>query len=277
MTSYEDFRVLPLKYRPDSLAAHSLFFKAHSVRVEEPLKPTDRTLFCANVPPWVSKEALNKLFLKSGPLEAVYLEHSPSVGPPPSPPQDRVTFPPTHPDSDPYRLANGFRFAYVVFQKQSGLRHALNKLSLEQPVIVTQLDPNITMGYKRWAKEYNEKLSVNEEELKKNINAYMKEYDETVAEEKKANDALLEPDEDGWITVTKTSKKKPSKATKADSLSEKKDKKIRKKKKKLVLQNFYSHQIKEEKLSRIKELRNKFEEDKQKIAKMKADRKFRPF
>jgi len=35
--------------------------------------------------------------------------------------------------------------------------------------------------------------------------------------------------------------------------------------------------MKDEKLSRIQELRKKFEEDKQKITKMKMERKFRPF
>merc|ERR1712106_1166772 len=161
--------------------------------------------------------------------------------------------------------------------RQQGLRNAMNKMPVEQPQIVTLLDTSIAMGYRRWAKEYNDKLSVTEDALKEKIDSYMKDYDESVAEEKRANDALLEPDEDGWVTVSKTAKKKHSKATKADADDPKKDKKNRKKKKKLVLQNFYSHQIKEDKLSRIKELRNKFEEDKQKIAKMKADRKFRPF
>ncbi len=55
-------------------------------------------------------------------------------------------------------------------------------------------------------------------------------------------------------------------------------KKNRKKKKKTTqLKNFYSFQVKEDKMTHIKELRRKFEEDKLKIAKMKAERKFRPF
>ena len=44
-----------------------------------------------------------------------------------------------------------------------------------------------------------------------------------------------------------------------------------------MIRGFYSHQIKEDKMNNIRALREKFEEDKQKIAKMKQERKFRPF
>ena len=71
---------------------------------------------------------------------------------------------------------------------------------------------------------------------------------------------------------------KGGKATKVEEGAEVRGKKNRKKKKKqTVLKNFYAHQMKDEKIHHIQDLRKKFEEDKQKIAKMKADRKFRPF
>merc|ERR1712034_42933 len=132
-------------------------------------------------------------------------------------------------------------------------------------------------GLRRWAEEYNQTMCVEQDTVKENIEQFMLSYDQQVAKDKKANDELEEPDEDGWVTVTRNVKKPPAKPEQEVSEKEKaKGKKIRKKKKKLVLQNFYSHQIKEDKLSRIQDLRNKFEEDKQKIAKMKSERKFRP-
>ena len=91
------------------------------------------------------------------------------------------------------------------------------------------------------------------------------------------NEEFEEPDEDGWITVAKVDKKKPVKPTDSKLSEKMKGKKNRRNKKKLELQNFYSHQVKEEKVNKIQMLRKKFEEDKLKIAKMKADRKFRPF
>ncbi len=50
-----------------------------------------------------------------------------------------------------------------------------------------------------------------------------------------------------------------------------------KKKKGKELQHFYSHQLKDDKIAKIRELREKFEQDKLKISQMKAERKFRPF
>ena len=41
--------------------------------------------------------------------------------------------------------------------------------------------------------------------------------------------------------------------------------------------NFYRFQIREEKVKKLDVLRKKFEEDKEKIAAMKAQRKFKPF
>ena len=58
----DGFQVLKIKFKEDSAHAHQIFFKPHSVRVLEPTKPTDRTLFCANIPPWLDKEPLKRIF-----------------------------------------------------------------------------------------------------------------------------------------------------------------------------------------------------------------------
>merc|ERR1712183_1086800 len=120
--------------------------------------------------------------------------------------------------------------------------------------------------------EYNEQCR-SEDVVKESIETFMVEFD------RKAEDEMGEPDEDGWVTVTRHDKKKPAaaKVSKEQESERGRGKKNRRKKKKLVLQNFYSHQVKEEKMDRIQELKKKFEEDKQKIAKMKSERKFRPF
>merc|ERR1712012_1334290 len=105
------------------------------------------------------------------------------------------------------------------------------------------------------------------------IDTFMKDYDKNVADMKQKNEELEEPDGDGWVTVTKkidTKKSKPSSDVSKKDTS-------KRKKKKLELVNFYSHQIKEEKINKIQLLRKKFEQDKQKIAQMKTERKFRPF
>ena len=43
------------------------------------------------------------------------------------------------------------------------------------------------------------------------------------------------------------------------------------------LKNFYTFQIKEQKIEKLELLRKKFEEDKERVAEMKAKRQFKPF
>jgi ribosomal RNA-processing protein 7 len=50
--------------------------------------------------------------------------------------------------------------------------------------------------------EYNSNI-VNPVELQKEIDEYMAEYDKKVAEEEARLKAASQPDEDGWVTVTK--------------------------------------------------------------------------
>ena len=65
---YEGFKILPVKFTAESRCPHHLFFKPHSVKASEPTKPPERTLFCANVPPWMTAEALRRLFQNNGPI-----------------------------------------------------------------------------------------------------------------------------------------------------------------------------------------------------------------
>lgn len=51
----------------------------------------------------------------------------------------------------------------------------------------------------------------------------------------------------------------------------------KKKKKDTELKNFYRFQVREEKMKQLGQLRKKFEEDKKKVERMKATRKFNPF
>ena len=87
-------------------------------------------------------------------------------------------------------------------------------------------------------------------------------------------------DDEGWVTVTRhTSKKgKPlgNLSVKGQAKIKAKDAKRRHKKE---LLNFYKFQTREKKLDRLNELKERFEADKLKQAKMKQDRqerKFRP-
>ena len=83
-------------------------------------------------------------------------------------------------------------------------------------------------------------------------------------------------DEEGWITVRYKGKHSLNKE-KAERVKEK----LKQMKKKRIESNVsavyqYRMRSKEEKFARLRELRAKFEEDKHRLAQMKAGRKFRP-
>ncbi|CBY43038.1 unnamed protein product [Oikopleura dioica] len=77
--------------------------------------------------------------------------------------------------------------------------------------------------------------------------------------------------DDGWQVA---GKKKFVRLTEAEQNEMKK--KVAKKRKRDQQLNFYSFQIRESKKNKIVEMRKKFEEDKQKINRMKQERKFKP-
>lgn len=82
-------------------------------------------------------------------------------------------------------------------------------------------------------------------------------------------------DEDGFTLVQYGTSKKRKNPTKQDIEEQEKAKASNKKK--TVVLDFYRHQARENKREEIADLRLKFEEDKKKVEKMKAQRKFNPF
>lgn len=96
---------------------------------------------------------------------------------------------------------------------------------------------------------------------------------ETAEEQRRA--ALREggTDEDGFTLVTY---KKKTRAREDDGGLAGLPKRRRKKKKNTELGNFYRHEIREAKREQLAKLREQFEADKARVAKMKESRKFRP-
>ena len=131
--------------------------KEHNVRVLEPSKPPDRTLFCANIPPWLDVQAIKRIFSASGPIENIYFEFEPSVGAPTTPPASNQFFPSP---SDPYTTGRGFKFAYIVYERASGARNALNNLKSDQVHVVSSKERPIQTGLKKWISQYNSQAGI---------------------------------------------------------------------------------------------------------------------
>ena len=106
------------------------------------------------------------------------------------------------------------------------------------------------------------------EETDKFIAAFETREEQTrLARERKQN----EVDADGFIMV---SRKRQVRSAVMEANEKKQNKK---RKKNRELKNFYQWQVREAKRDQLKQLRDKFEEDKNRIAKLKAARKFRPY
>lgn len=118
----------------------------------------------------------------------------------------------------------------------------------------------------------------------------MRDYEEAEESERKLRDKRSrEADEDGFILVKQRGKKKRRDADTSkrgtgaprsrggnSGVGDEMDGK-NKKKGTGQLQNFYRFQIREQKSKKLRDLRKKFEEDKAKIATMKAQRRFNPY
>ncbi|NWW95891.1 RRP7A protein, partial [Rhynochetos jubatus] len=172
------------------------------------------------------------------------------------------------------KTVTGFHVAYVVFRKPAGVQ-AAKALSQEGPLLISTESHPVKTGVSKWIESYAASV-VDPEELKAEVDTYMQDYDKKIAEEE-AKEAKEEgvPDEEGWVKVTRKGRKPGLPRTEAANLRVLEREKRKRARKELL--NFYAWQHRETKREHIAQLRKKFEEDKQRIALMRAQRKFRPY
>ncbi|XP_045214166.1 ribosomal RNA-processing protein 7 homolog A-like [Mercenaria mercenaria] len=263
---FQGFTVLPMKIEEKSTCLHYIYVKEHSIRDTHQCKPKGRTLFALNVPPYCEEEHFKEMFASYGTVQRVYFHSKPTSG---LPAVNTSAFFPTAP------VIQGYKVAYLVFKKASSVK-TITSLPYDKPLIMHKDGGHvIDTGLSKWVRQYREDV-VDTEALQSEIDKYMEEYDEKIQkeiEEAKANEGIA--DDDGWVTVTKYGKNKGAPRTEAHEKALTRKEKKRRKDKELL--NFYSFQMRETKREQIANLRKKFEEDKQRIALMKASRKFRPY
>ncbi|KAF9791538.1 hypothetical protein SFRURICE_003234 [Spodoptera frugiperda] len=256
----QDFKAVQLKLTEDSVAPHTIYLKEHVVREHTADKPQGRTLLVVNVPPYADEKGITNAFREAGSVQSVQLCLKPSTA-------EVKLIKKFLPDPS----ITTFKAAYIVFKKVAELDKAL-KLSELQPM--NSEDHQITTGIKKWIEEYNNTI-VLPKVLKENVETFMKQFDENTKKADKKEKELEQEDDEGWVTVTKRGK------VQSFARSEKVENKIMQKeeknKKRKELKNFYTFQIRESKMKHIVSLRQKFEEDKRKIAQIKQSRRFKPF
>ncbi|XP_056262551.1 ribosomal RNA-processing protein 7 homolog A [Pseudoliparis swirei] len=260
---------LTLQFRSDSAAQHKLYLKEHKVRAEKSShRPLDRTLFVLNVPPYCSEGVVKELFSQFGCVQSVELRDHPGFSQESGPALSRL-FKPVK--------KQGFKVGYVVFQTASSVSAAKSH-PRDEPLVVCTEERQVKTGSQKWIEQYTKSFSP-PDKLQEIVDSFMAGYDKRIEEEadKQREEAKQQQDdEEGWVKVTrgpKGAKGRPhSEAANKRTLQ----KEIRKRKRK-ELMNFYTWQHRNTQKEHIADLRKKFEEDKQKIALLRAQRKFRPY
>lgn len=253
---------MTLKVTPDSSNNHTVYAREHFIRVVDPEKPKGRTLFLLNIPPYVSEQNLQKVFSKCGKVENILFAEKPGR----EESQKWITPDLFTLERSPYK----YKVAYVIFKDSKSLAAALKLKSID--LFDESGNTLVKSGTEKYMEEFLSKF-VPETILQEKIDEFMRIYDLTEQKEREAG--RTQEDDDGWVTVGSQGRNSGFQQT--ESVINKLETKIAKSKKEKELKNFYTFQIRENKMKKIVELRNKFEEDKKKIELMKQGRRFKPF
>ncbi|CAD5123370.1 DgyrCDS11727 [Dimorphilus gyrociliatus] len=261
----EGFQAIPWTTTAKSKILHYFYIKEHNVENPSSLKPLKKTLIVLNVPPYADKNHIFNFFERCGKITRVIIQSKPSSA---DVTEGGKYFNKTSPPE-------GYKVAYVIFHNTKALKNALSLSSTKSQSLSTEKCP--FKGFKqRLAEEKKDQFNINITDLQEEITKYMKDYDTKIAEQvKREKEMDGEPDDGGWVTVTRHGKTKGTPRTEAHEkralLKEKK------KKGNQELLKFYSFQWTKEKEEQLSKLKEKFEEDKRKVHKMRQERKFRPY
>nr|ACO11268.1 Gastric cancer antigen Zg14 homolog [Caligus rogercresseyi] len=255
MGSLSDYKVFIIQFDEESRSSHELFVKRHvSKGSEKKSLPSERTLLLSNLPPWVDKPSLKRLFTPNGSIQSLqFLKSLDSK---------------IEKEEDEQSLIRGFKFGFIVFDLPSSLNRVLEEMDNTIRYILSTPTHSIQVGMEEWKRRYNESILADPEGTELAIKKWVAHYDKAQSAPPPA-----EEDEDGWVTVSRTSSKKPVVSKNASTKIKAREQRKRKRKE---LENFYKFQVKESKIKKLEELRTKFEADKQKQILLKGERKFKP-
>lgn len=139
----------------------------------------------------------------------------------------------------------------------------------------TYIEGDAPVGLRKWKSQYLQQRP-DHSALQKQVDMFLHAFDQRTEAEKQAKKTQKPViDEDGFMLVQSSNKRRGAPDSSAKSAAKKFKRKIQEQADNAV--HFYKFQEKERKLERINVLRRKFEEDKQKLLDLKATRKFKPF
>ncbi|XP_038129685.1 ribosomal RNA-processing protein 7 homolog A [Cyprinodon tularosa] len=263
------FTVLSLQFSSDSVAQHSLYVKEHKVRTEKSsYRPLDRTLFVLNVPPYCSESVVKDLFSRFGSITSVELRDHPGSSEDSGPKLSKIFRPVSK---------QGFKVGYIVFESPSSIGAAKSHPH-DDPLVVSTEQRPVETGIQKWIHQYT-KSFIHPDKLQLTVDSFMQDYDrrkEEEAERQRQEAEKQQEDEEGWVKVTRGHKGAMARPH-SEAANQRTLQREGRKNKRKELMNFYTWQHRNTQKEHIAELRKKFEEDKQRIALMRAQRKFKPY
>ncbi|EME83370.1 uncharacterized protein MYCFIDRAFT_38990 [Pseudocercospora fijiensis CIRAD86] len=297
-TVVNDFVALPLRIPPASSfpqkATHYLYLRANAPKV--PTENTPRELFLVNLPVDATDIHIKHLFANQ--LGGVRVENvafegarvGKGIAAPVAPVQQgkkrkrgdeegrtaqEVGSLPETWDRDLHRSGGTAVVTFVdAASAQLALKEAKRAAKGKSEVIWGEGVKGVpSLGSKRYSAHH--KLSYPDDAiLQQSVDAFMTAF--AAQEEAKAK-ALAklrnEPDEDGFITVTRGGRQGPGREEEAKA----KEEELKKREKNRIKEDFYRFQVREKKKEEAKVLVKGFEEDRKRVEEMKRRRgKFRP-
>jgi ribosomal RNA-processing protein 7 len=225
--------------------------------------PSERTLFVANPAFDCSDEDIRALFSSAGTVERVELG---ALG------DELLTDVPSF-------LRSGA--VHVVFESAESAERALVWRRKDAQNACRSLGRAAERGLSGWIQRHQSRRTPRRVLLHRS-NTFMKAYDERLLRERDERDATGDKaDDDGWVVVRRRGKKAGRDATNTAGIrmaySVASQDEVRHRSEKQVLDDFYTFQQRAGRIEQLAELRQQFEIDKQRIAKMKGDRRFKPF
>jgi ribosomal RNA-processing protein 7 len=168
-------------------------------------------------------------------------------------------------------------YAFITFTDTDAIE---NVKQAKKNDFVGKCERGSERGLKKWLGAYKKQTQINMANLQKEVDQWMFDYEKTKEEERMRTEQM-ETDDDGWTTVTTKKKSrreaKPGRIGAANMSQEQLAAAFKAKESNRHKQDFYRFQTRENKVNKLVQLRKKFEEDKQRIAKMKEGRKFKPY
>ncbi|KAJ9632964.1 uncharacterized protein PV06_07952 [Exophiala oligosperma] len=264
---------------------HYLYLKPHDPKISD--DDARRSLFLVNIPISATTQALRHLFtnqLEGGRVEAVHFSETnvtgkPTSGAMSSRKRKRMTAEELEAGLDAYSLPKAFdseihqtgSTAIVVFVDRASMelafkgakRAAKSGTALEWSSGTTRGVPRL--GMTRYS-HHKHLQYPSKKELLRSVNGFMTAYAQMEEARSRENARKRqEPDEDGFITVTRASRG----AVRSDEAKELAE---RQKEKNKGLEDFYRFQMREKRKEEHAEMLKKFEEDKRKVEEMRRRR-----